>query len=528
MIVTFFRNKAATAKVEEDLDLQTLAARIETTTGPDKASLPWLKLARFGEQRSNRGSYRNNANLTSVSGIEGDYDSGLFGVDEAVRVIKDADLAAIIYTSPSHTEARPRWRILCPLSNEHAPVERDRLMARLNGLFGGIFAKESWTLSQSYYFGSLKRNPAHRVLVTQGGRCIDEAHDLDAAAVGPPETVRPNGEDHGQQHSATRLEDISDKRIRGLVAALLGKVGSAPDGQKHRILFDIGRTVGGYLHIIGWSESEAVTQLVNALPASVEDWKLAWKTAAEAVACGAADPLDLEDRPFTRKKTTSRADGAPPESPPPEEAGEAEPEPEPEPEPPPGQGKAKQKRSRRPSPNLLALVTHIRNTPAWDGILRFNLLTENYEICSPFPPNGDAKGSPRQLNDPHDILLATLYFQANGFPKTGKILAYDALVLVAHEYAYHPVRDYLTALRWDQTLRVHNLFRHYFNAELSPEPQPDQTPEEQRAARRERDQLVAYLEHISTGFMVGAVARVMQPGVKHDHTPVVVDRNQGT
>jgi hypothetical protein len=532
MIVTFVGDQAATTKIEEDLDLEILAARIEITTGPNKASLPWVKLARFGEQRSAHGSLRNNANVTAVTGVEGDYDGEAVTVDDALRYLQDVQLSAILYTSPSHTPDRPRWRVLCPCSTERPPGERDRLLDRLNGVLGGILATESWTLSQSYYFGSINQNSAHRVLVTEG-RCIDQAHDLDAAAISRPQTVRSNGDDRGQ-HPASRVEDISDKRIRGLVATLLGKVGSAPDGQKHRILFDIGRTVGGYLHLIGWSEGEAVTHLVNALPASVKSWKGARKTAADAIACGLEYPLALEDRPFTQKKTTSRADRVPSGSPPPEEADEAEPEPqlepepEPEPELPPGQGKATQKRPRQPSTNLLALVTHIRNTPAWDGMLRFNLLTENYETCSPFPPNGDVPGTPRQLNDPHDILLATLYFQANGFPKTSKILAYDALMLVAHENAYHPVRDYLTALRWDQTPRVHNLFRHYFNAELPPEPQPDQSPEMQKVALERRDQLVAYLEHISTGFMVGAVARVMQPGIKHDHTPVVIDRNQGT
>jgi hypothetical protein len=300
VIVTFFHDKEAKAKVEEDLDLETLAARIETTIGPDKTSLPWLKFARFGEQRSARGSYRNNANVTTITGIEADYDGEVLGVDEAVHIIKDIGLTAIIYTSPSHTEAHPRFRILCPLSSEHPPVDRDRLLARLNGLYGGIFAKESWTLSQSYYFGSVKQNPAHRVLVIEG-RCIDEADDLDAGAIGPSQTARSGDCDRGA-HPASRIEDITDARIRGLVAALLGKVSSAPDGQKHRILFAIGRTLGGYLHIVGWSESEAVSQLVNALPASVKDWTLARRTAADAVARGVAKPLDFEERPYTGRR----------------------------------------------------------------------------------------------------------------------------------------------------------------------------------------------------------------------------------
>jgi hypothetical protein len=164
--------------------------------------------------------------------------------------------------------------------------------------------------------------------------------------------------------------------------------------------------------------------------------------------------------------------------------------------------------------NILALVTHINDTAVWSGVLRFNLLTENYEICPPFPPQEGAKGPPRPLNDPHDILLATMYFQANGFAKAGKGVVWDAIAAVAHEHSYHPVRDYLTGLHWDAVDRVSSLFQRYFNAELPDDPDA-------------RDRQVAYLEHISIGCMVGAVARVMVPGIKHDHVPVVVGRQQG-
>jgi predicted P-loop ATPase len=73
---------------------------------------------------------------------------------------------------------------------------------------------------------------------------------------------------------------------------------------------------------------------------------------------------------------------------------------------------------------------------------------------------------------------------------------------------------YLGGLRWDGTGRVGKLFLQYFNAELPDDPV-------------ERDRHTAYLEHISVGCMVGAVARIMVPGCKHDHVPVVVGRQQG-
>ena len=110
--------------------------------------------------------------------------------EEAVQRLHASKVLAIAYTSPSHSPAAPRWRVLCPLSTEYPPEERDRLMARLNGLFDGVFSNESWTRSQSYYFGSVNSNPAHRVAVVADGRPIDLAAELDIFAIWQAERAR--------------------------------------------------------------------------------------------------------------------------------------------------------------------------------------------------------------------------------------------------------------------------------------------------------------------------------------------------
>ena len=89
----------------------------------------------------------------------------------------------MLYTSPSHTEEKPRWRVLCPTSRDLPPEQRAKLVARLDGIFGGVFAPESFTLSQSYYYGSVNNNAAHRAAIVAGD-CIDLRGDLDASAIG--------------------------------------------------------------------------------------------------------------------------------------------------------------------------------------------------------------------------------------------------------------------------------------------------------------------------------------------------------
>ena len=69
-----------------------------------------------------------------------------------------------------------------PTSRPLPPSERANLVARVNGLFGGVLAGESFTLSQSYYFGRVNNNPAHRAEIV-GGDFIDSRADLDASAI---------------------------------------------------------------------------------------------------------------------------------------------------------------------------------------------------------------------------------------------------------------------------------------------------------------------------------------------------------
>jgi hypothetical protein len=315
---TFFVDYAASTKTERTLSVGALADRIRSATAPVKESLPWLKLGRFGDVRTAKNSLRHDGNLVAICGVEGDYDDGRIPFEEAFGIIAKAGLRAILYTSPSHTPAAPRWRVLCITTRNYPPEHRDKFMARLNGLFGGALSRESFTRSQAYYYGYITKNPSHRVEITMG-RGIDEADDLDATAIGPPARIS-NG-DARPQGPVTPPENITDARVRGLVDSLLHNLRTAQDGEKHHTLLRISRTVGGYLNIIGWSETEALEHLVAALPDTVQDWALARRTAADGLRMGIAAPLDLADRPAPAG-STSRANGTdeppPDDEPPPE------------------------------------------------------------------------------------------------------------------------------------------------------------------------------------------------------------------
>jgi biotin operon repressor len=181
--VTFFADKFATTKREGVYGLDDLLAAIWNTGAAKKEKLPLLKLARFSDKPNDKHSLRYNANVTTVSGCEVDYDGAVVPFETAVRLLQESGILAIAYTSPSYQPNCSKWRLLLPFSQELPPDQRATMVARINGLFGGIFAAESFVLSQSYYYGSVAGNPHHRAVLIEGTP-IDLHHELDATAKG--------------------------------------------------------------------------------------------------------------------------------------------------------------------------------------------------------------------------------------------------------------------------------------------------------------------------------------------------------
>lgn len=152
---------------------------------PVKAESPLIKFARFGSVRTDKGSLRHDANVIEVTGIEGDYDDEAVTPDEAIARLERAGVRALVVTTHTHTPENPRWRVFAPLSASVHPAERKRLVGRLNGALYGCLARESFTLSQSYFVGG-RPGGEYRTLHTfddpEDGECIDRIDALDALA----------------------------------------------------------------------------------------------------------------------------------------------------------------------------------------------------------------------------------------------------------------------------------------------------------------------------------------------------------
>lgn len=221
--VTRFLDRTAKTKIDGRVSLRELSRRIGEHVAEIKADLPWIKLAPFGNNATEKGSLRHNVNMLAISGVEGDYDDGDVTPSEAAERLRGAGVAAWIYTSPSHTVERPRWRVLAPLSREMPVSARRELCGRLNAALGGILTTESFTDSQSYYFGRLTDSDDFESMVVEG-------EPLDALTLPPsyPAGVSDHTAEYDElelmakQFAAERsfAEDLESGRLEKALAAI--------------------------------------------------------------------------------------------------------------------------------------------------------------------------------------------------------------------------------------------------------------------------------------------------------------------
>jgi hypothetical protein len=205
----------------------------------DKNAGELVKLARFGNRRSEVGALRHDGNVLEVHGIEADYDAGVVAPHTALRRLEAAGIRAVVSTTFSHDPDRPRWRVFAPLSAPVAPRERHRLVGLLNGVLGGILGRESFVLSQSYYVGA-RPEGEYLVLPTFGdpeaGEFIDQ--------LGLELALYPGKNGDGPEH--VQADAVHEPRTDGLrgdwrtldVVGLFqahNLYGHALEGRKHSV-----------------------------------------------------------------------------------------------------------------------------------------------------------------------------------------------------------------------------------------------------------------------------------------------------
>lgn len=260
--ITRFPSLGAYSKKTLHLSMRELAGWIEGQKGASKDKLPWLKLATFGNDKSlspSGESYRTNDNLEKVTGLEGDYDGERITPEQARAKLKTARVAALIYTTGRHTPEKPRWRVLCPFSGPLPPEAREDLMARLNGVFGGVLDPASFTLSQAYYAGSVDGGEPVKTYLVDGD-FIDNVEGLTPI-------YRHGGKTKPDPIAAEPAEDQSDipqavHYAQAMLAIAKDKIAKAQE--RTPVIFQQSFWIGGFVACNTLSEEEVLDALSDA------------------------------------------------------------------------------------------------------------------------------------------------------------------------------------------------------------------------------------------------------------------------
>lgn len=136
--------------------------------------------------------------------------------------------------------------------------------------------------------------------------------------------------------------------------------------------------------------------------------------------------------------------------------------------------------------------TLVRRKKAAKPTIQLN--TEIWKVRDPI--NGDP------WNDDRDSLLRRMIEAPKtqggyGIKVSDRDLS-SAIDIVGAENVFHPVRDYLTGVKWDGQPRMETLFIDYIKT-------PDNS----------------YYRSIARLFLIAAVARVFEPGMKFDYVPII-------
>ena len=160
-------------------------------------------------------------------------------------------------------------------------------------------------------------------------------------------------------------------------------------------------------------------------------------------------------------------------------------------------------------PSLFNSMLVFDNDAAWRNVIAFDEFS--YRIVKrSTPPTRVVKLG--EWSDLDDVQALIYIAEEYGFePK--KTIVMDAILSEAHQHAFHPVREWLRSLRWDGKKRVEQLAGTYLGG--------TSTTVSASLGEGERIELGVYLKLLSVKWLVGAVARIMQPGCKLDTMPVL-------
>jgi predicted P-loop ATPase len=153
-----------------------------------------------------------------------------------------------------------------------------------------------------------------------------------------------------------------------------------------------------------------------------------------------------------------------------------------------------------PRPLLINAALALREAPEWNGVLAYNDFAKRTELMKPPPwyaaAHLDVSTWLPRIWTGHDDMQANEWLQQHGINVPLGITEI-AVEMVASESSFHPVLDYLDGLTWDGTPRLDDWMSTYLGVVPSD-----------------------YVRAAGRCTLVGAVARIRDPGCKLDTMPI--------
>lgn len=148
--------------------------------------------------------------------------------------------------------------------------------------------------------------------------------------------------------------------------------------------------------------------------------------------------------------------------------------------------------SGEPKPILENVAVALERAVEWQDVIWLDEFSQRIMMRLPAPwiqRNGHWESAP--WTD-EDNIEATRWLQRAGV-HVGSLIVHEAIMACASRNPYHPVRDFLDGLQWDGAARIDKWLPYYLGAEDS-----------------------LYVRAVGARWLIGAVARIYQPGIKMD------------
>lgn len=259
-------------------DLKAKARKIFHPFRGSQRSLTYVVTHRVWSPITFKDNHRRKASFQSASLLAFDFDDGRLTIPEAIELVENWGVWAIIGTTKSHQKEKAAGELVQP------PCDRFRLIFKASSV---CTDREQYEYNMDQYIAKLPCDRSCR----DGARfyfpCVEIVHVSEGEPIDWLEL--PKNYRREQQRQAAAMARAKTHRVKGTVPTWVGKylVSGVAQGNRHRICY----AVAAELAAIGYGEEEIVQQLLSSPLSSIGEKDVRHQTKYGAAKTrGAATP----------------------------------------------------------------------------------------------------------------------------------------------------------------------------------------------------------------------------------------------